>query len=602
MSAQNYTEFGLSKNAYAAFDAVSLKSLIIDRLKASNVFTDQAFEGSNLSAIIDIIAYSYHVSLFYLNNQASESYFQQAEIFENMNKLVNLIGYNPLGAQTSVAAFEATASDSLAVGNYIIPKFSYAVANGIYYSTVNDIYFEKTKSGEEVLDSIGQQNMLYQGQIKEYPTQNAIGEPFEIVTVAIDNITENNRFIDYNNIFVYVRDNTTQMWSEWQVVDSLFAQQRSSKVFEKRLNDGGRYELKFGDDITGKKLNANDLIAIYYLQSDGSGGVISAQGLNNVNIVRYTTPRYRTIFPNIYSATDPIITQNELNAVAISNTNRSTDSTPIESVESIRTNAPKIFATQNRAVTVDDYDSIIKRNFSNLIRDVKTISNTEYINQYIKYFYDIGLRKPNRDSRVLLNQVRFADACDFNNVYSFVVPRNFAVQNAVPQALSTNFKQLIVNKLQGMQLQSAELIPCDPVYIALDIGAVNLREAPTVGIRDTSMLVIKKSTNTKVSANQIKASVVNIIKDYFSVDKLKLGSFLDLSILTSSILNVVGVDSIYTTRTDDNVQVQGISLIQWNPMYEIEDVSIITQNVTFPVFKYPFLVDVDNLASKITVI
>jgi hypothetical protein len=151
MSAQNFTEFNLPKDAYAAFDATSLKSLIIQRLKTSNVFTDQAFEGSNLSAIIDIIAYSYHVSLFYLNNQAAESYFSQSALLENMNKLVNLIGYNPLGSQTSIASFDAAAGAGLAAGNYIIPRFSFVTANGVFYSVSNDIYFEKTTNGAEDL-------------------------------------------------------------------------------------------------------------------------------------------------------------------------------------------------------------------------------------------------------------------------------------------------------------------------------------------------------------------------------------------------------------------------------------------------------------------
>ena len=64
---EKFTEFGLSTDSYAAFDATTLKALIKERLTDKNVFTDQIFEGSNLSSIIDIIAYSYHTLLFYLN-------------------------------------------------------------------------------------------------------------------------------------------------------------------------------------------------------------------------------------------------------------------------------------------------------------------------------------------------------------------------------------------------------------------------------------------------------------------------------------------------------------------------------------------------------
>ena len=84
------TDYKLSQDAYVAFDAVTLKDFIINRLEEDENFTDQIYEGSNLASIIEIIAYSYHVLLFYLNTTASESTFSQASLYENMNKIVNL--------------------------------------------------------------------------------------------------------------------------------------------------------------------------------------------------------------------------------------------------------------------------------------------------------------------------------------------------------------------------------------------------------------------------------------------------------------------------------------------------------------------------------
>lgn len=603
MSAQNFTEFNLPKDAYAAFDATSLKSLIIQRLKTSNVFTDQAFEGSNLSAIIDIIAYSYHVSLFYLNNQAAESYFSQSALLENMNKLVNLIGYNPLGSQTSIASFDAAAGAGLAAGNYIIPRFSFVAANGVFYSVANDIYFEKTTNDAEDLQSIGSQNLLYQGQFREYPTQTAAGAPFEIITMAIESIVTNaDSFVDYSNIFVFVKDATTQLWSEWNLVESLFNEQTNSKSFEKRLNDAGRYELKFGDDINGKKLNANDLVAVYYLQSNGSQGVIAAQAINDAALVRFTTPRFREISSNIYEATDPIATQDQLNAVFITNTNKSTDPKSLETVQEIRENAPRIFSAQNRAVTTGDFDAFAKRNFANLIRDVKTISNSDYINAYMRYFYDLGLKQPNDDTRVLLNQVSFADACDFNNVYMFVVPRNFVVQNSIPQTLSTNLKQLIVNQMQSLQMQSTELVPSDPVYIAVDVAVAAFDEPASVDLREKSVLVIQRAQNSKITSSQIKANALDALLNFFDINKMKLGMTLDFFALTKDLLAIAGVEKIFTKRIDKDIETPGVSFVLWNPLYSVEDVSITSQNIALPSFKYPFLIDSNKLSSKIMVI
>ena len=113
MSASKYTEFNLPKNAYAAFDAVSIKQLITNRIKSSGIFPDIDYEGSNISGLVDIVAYTYHVLLFYLNQTASDSLFSQAELFENMNKIVSLIGYKTKGNNTSTLNVNVSADETL---------------------------------------------------------------------------------------------------------------------------------------------------------------------------------------------------------------------------------------------------------------------------------------------------------------------------------------------------------------------------------------------------------------------------------------------------------------------------------------------------------
>ena len=90
-TSNDFLDFNLPQNAYAAFDAVSLKSYIVERLNENEKFTDQNFDGSNLAAVIDIIAYSYHVLLFYLNNTAAEVNFDQATLYENFNAMIGAL-------------------------------------------------------------------------------------------------------------------------------------------------------------------------------------------------------------------------------------------------------------------------------------------------------------------------------------------------------------------------------------------------------------------------------------------------------------------------------------------------------------------------------
>ena len=286
MAASNFTEFNLPKQAYAAFDATSLRDLIVQRLSNSGLFPDVDYNGSNISGLIDVVAYTYHVLLFYLNNTASESLFNQAELYENINKIVSLIGYKPMGPQTSILNFNLTLLSELPQNFYTLKRYANISINGVPYSFKNDIYFEKTTTANEVVDYIGENNFLFQGIYKEYPLITAIGENFEqynITNVTAQN-TSNTTFVDYNNIDVYVLDTYTNIWSQWREVETLFFASITDKVFEKRYNENGIVEIKFGNNINGKRLNVGDTVAIYYLESSGVGGLIGPNSLNSNGI------------------------------------------------------------------------------------------------------------------------------------------------------------------------------------------------------------------------------------------------------------------------------------------------------------------------------
>lgn len=604
--ATNFIDYNLPKNAYTAFDAVSLKALAIQKLKESNVFTDQAFESSNLSAIIDLIAYSFHVSLFYQNTQGAEADFNQVELYENMNKIINWFDYKPLGWQTSIVPFEAVAQASLPVSNYIIPRFSSIASNGVIFSTAADIYFEKTTSEEETLESIGLQNLLYQGQFREYPQYVAVGEEFEIVTIVdepVISINAQTSFIDNDNIYVFVKDVTTNAWREWIYTPSLYSHTSNDFVFEKRLNESGRYTLKFGDNINGHKLNTGDVVAIYYLKSSGSQGIVSAGAINGKNLVRFNTQQFRTITADIYTDQSQIISQPNLLLISITNTSKSTDYKTLETVDEIRKNLPSVFQSQNRMVTVRDFDTQIRRNFSNIITDVSVVNNELYTSSYIDYFYQLGLAQPNDNNLVLLNQVAFADACDFNNIYTFIVPKNFLVDGTTPETLPTALKQLIVDKLTPMKMESVEIVPSEPVYIAIDVCSINQDEALTVDKRENSFLLITRQQSSRISLSQIKTSVNLIVTEFFNASNQRLGNIIDVDDLSKRIASIPGVSRIDTVRVDGSqtVVTPGLNLIAWNPFYEAQDVSIINKNTQLPFYKFAFLYNADKFVNKIVV-
>ena len=143
------------------FDAVSLKGKILERLNQSKIFTDHNYEGSNLAAFIDIISYSFGTLLYYLNKTSSESMFSEAQLYENMNRIVKLLNYNPVGKLTNNLMFSMSANAGLTPGSYIIPRFSYTKIGGATYSINSDLSFNKSSVLDEAIKDVNNNYLLF---------------------------------------------------------------------------------------------------------------------------------------------------------------------------------------------------------------------------------------------------------------------------------------------------------------------------------------------------------------------------------------------------------------------------------------------------------
>ena len=606
MPISTFTEFNLPQNAYAAFDAVSMKQLITNRLKSSGLFPDIDFEGSNISGLVDIISYMYHVNLFYLNQTASEAMFSQVEIYENINKMVSLVGYKPQGYQTALLGFDFTATASLPVSFYTLKRFSYIQLNGIPYTFNRDITFEKTDAGSQLIESVGSTYTLQQGIIKEYPLYTAIGEAFEqfVISIAPPVQSTTPTYIDHNNIYVFVLDAKTNTWSEWTETENLYGSKPTDKKFEKRFNENGRYEIKFGNSITGKQLNTGDVVAVYYLQSDGSRGAVASHALNGKTIVLFNTTQWNSIFNDIKNKDLNYMGISQLQYVAVDNQFASTQFTQPETTNDVKNNAPALFSAQNRTVTVEDFKTTLSKNFSNILADASVVNNSDYTAGYLKYFYDIGLERPNDNLQVLMNQVTFTDACDFNNVYVFAVPKYGAIQNeTTPTSLVVSQKQLIVDRLNQTKIVNQNIVVSDPVYQAFSFGLSLAGEDPAIFIKDETILRVYRSSEYNIPKELIKSKVAATIKSFFDVNANKLGSIINLTQLNIDILSIPGISKIETVRsgTGDRI-VPKINMIVWNPFYEDATPTVTSQNISLKYFEFPFLYQASNLTSKIEVV
>jgi hypothetical protein len=604
MAEKNLTDFSLSRDNYVAFDARSLKELIQTRLDQGGIYTDQTFEGSNMSSIIDVIAYSYHLLLFYLNQTSAESMFSDTSIYENMNRIVKLIDYKPRGYQTSLLAFNLTANSLLPIDSYTIKRYSYIVAGGVYYSFINDSTFNKTVAGNQSLDNFSSENILREGQYFEYPEVIALGEDFETVTLSVRSSDDNFQVnVDSNSIDVYVQDVNTNKIVEYTETSSLFLENSDSTVVEKRLNENGFYEFKFGNGVFGKKLNEGDKILIYYIQSSGESGVVSPGVLDGNSLNLYNTPRFQLISDNIYNTTFNFLTIEEIQNLTFSNSLKSTTPVEREDIESIRNNASKNFQLQNRIITLKDYNDFLSTNFSQVLKSFTVVNNDDYVDQYLNYFLNIGLNKPNDDSRVLFNQVNFNSINQSNNIYLFLVSKfNNVDSNNNLNFVSTSQKSSIINSFKEKQQANINVVPVDPVFTAFDLGVRSgENEVLRKELADESFLIIKRNVLSNSSTEAMRERINNIFVNYFA--DLNLNSLVSLKDISNQIFNIEGVEDILTRRVINNQtvnEVEGISLVVYNPIYDKNDIKIIGSDLKLPFFKYPYLSN-QTILSKIII-
>lgn len=594
-TASDSTDLNIGKNEYVAFDAVSLKEFIRAKLSNSGLFTDQAYEGSNLNAINNIVSYSFHTLMYYMNQAATDSMFSEAQLYENMNRIVKLLNYSPVGAQSPTLSFAVSATSQLGIGTYTIPRYTYIRAGNIPYSFNTDVTFTKTITGTQALTEISNQYLLYQGKYIEYPLYTARGESNEIVFV----IPGSNNIIDHFNIDVYIKDIDTGLWVQWTRTESLYLENAIATKFEARLNENKNYELKFGDNINGRQLKLNDIVAVYYLETLGSTGEVGTGAINGRQSALYNTVQFNQIAGNVISSDLTLLTDANITTLNYVNDNLSTSYTPIESVDSIRKYAPASFKSQFRLVTPDDFISYIKSAFANIINDVKVYNNNSYITNHIKYLYDIGLTNPGSDYRVLYNQVYFADSCNFNNVYVYALPKATKLLNVnYVSYLTPAQKQLIISNVEDKKMLTSQVIIMDPVYKAVSVGSQY--QQLTLTDVASSTLVITLNDNAKVVPSVIKDKVKTIFSTYFDPASATLGPTINPGVITDQILSIDGVKSVVTENS--GIATNGVSLIVWNPSYPTEDISVTTKAFTLPNFQTIYLDRIDDLMARVNVV
>lgn len=585
-------------SSYALFDAADIKQFIIDQLNKNenNPFKDASYLGSNINAFIDIIAVMLQQLLFSYSVNASETSFSTAVLYENMAKIVSVLNYKCVGKQTSILPVRITitrpanVTGEEPINQVILPKFTTFSYNYQYVLPKEELV---TLTGDTtILDTV-----MYQGVVQEMPTYIASGDEFELVHLPDNYILNSQSFISDNFFTVYVDEYNTGNWKEYKETSCIFLENSTAEVYEKRFTEDFGYEFKFGNGSYGKKLPAGARVIIYYLLSNGENGILGDVDIVSNRLTFYASNNYNAIAssPNIVSS----VTTVPSSWLSITNTGPSTSITYPESVESIRKNAPKVFASQGRLFSLADYETYINQQFASYCKDTFLCDNTYYTGTFLKYYYSLGITAPQKDSRIALAQVDFMNANNFNNIYCFLEPAiNTFIDGKTPNYLNSTLKKQIVNKCKPQMGISHNLVILDPIYKAFTFGSIGLDDSHWNDEQLKTKLILVKNPNTKYSDSYIKSYCIENLKSYFNT--LVLGSTVDTAMIGQLINSTPGISQFYLKDINQNSS-NKLFIYIWNPLYKNEDNTTISNPYSCAEYEVPYFYDVDNLEKLIEI-
>ena len=331
----------MALNQFTNLNFEDIKTSIKDYLRQNSNFSDFDFEGSNLSVLINTLAYNSYITAYNTNMVANESFIDSATLRENVVSLARNIGYVPRSKRAATALVEFVIT-GISTDNRSITLQPGVFANSGINQT-NFIYSlpEKVQAPSFLGQSQGMVT-IYQGQYLEKEWTIDTSQPNQKYILPNDSI-------DTSTLRVFVKESSSSNTrTEYKLLDSIVGITSVTNMFLIQETSDEKYELLFGDGIFGKKLESGNVVTASYIKTDGKDG----NGATNFN---YAGTIKDESGGDITTATTRLFTMIP-----------SENGDDIESVESIRNYAPRKFAAQNRAVTATDYEALLPSIYPNI--------------------------------------------------------------------------------------------------------------------------------------------------------------------------------------------------------------------------------------------
>jgi hypothetical protein len=344
-------------------DFDSYKDSLKTFLKSQDRFKDYDFDGSNLSVLLDVLSYNTYQNAFYLNMVSNEMFLDSAKLRDSVISHAKELNYLPRSFRSSSAVIQLViTSTDAAKRSIVIPKgtsFTSRVDDFTYNfsTTENYVITNRTPSGS---------NFVYESEPIRVYEGSYLSDTY---TVNYDNplvYKISNKRVDLESVLVTVFEDNGTTVQTYKRATSLFGHDENAKVFFLQPGIGDTYEVVFGDGVVGRKPKNNSACIIEYRSCNGELPNGAFRFINTARI------------------------DNETNVV-IETITASADGAVAEDLSSIKYNAPRAFTTQERAVTSEDYENLLKANFPEINAVVAYGGEDATPPQYGRIFLSIDL-------------------------------------------------------------------------------------------------------------------------------------------------------------------------------------------------------------------
>tara|TARA_B100000427_G_scaffold127282_1_gene105859 strand:- start:12288 stop:14222 length:1935 start_codon:yes stop_codon:yes gene_type:complete len=367
---------------FTGLDFDQIKSTLKDYLKSNSDFTDYDFEGSNLSTILNVLAYNTYITSYNANMVSNEVFIDSATLRENVVSLARNIGYLPRSKKASRVKinFFADISSVSPTPPTVVLKKGAVVGTSKQFNGQSFVFGITEDKSVSVVDGIASfdEVEVYEGQVIEQSFEYSTRNPFNKFILS-------NAGIDLDTLKVSVKPSPNSSVSlNYTRQDDLFDPDSGSTItgsspiyFIQEIEDE-QYEIIFGDGIFGKKLEDGNQINVSYIKTTGE----DANGIAN----------FAFSGKLVYTRNDS--TTNVTSGISLVTANESSSGgQAIESTESIKKYAPQVYATQNRALTANDYEILIPNKIYPETESISVYGGEELVPpQYGKVFISIKPR------------------------------------------------------------------------------------------------------------------------------------------------------------------------------------------------------------------